>query len=197
MIVGNSFFEQSTKILITKRIIQFRGEVYQFSNVTGFSFQRLQPEVIPLRKESVIPWLIICSVSVWYIFSAPSPLYSGRLYTLIAYAALIFSILRIIQIELAPSSFMKERYGLILTLNSGDSRIFPSYEKEEVLKVVDEIYAFMRAEDERSSVSIEYKYDYSTHIGTLSVDQSKIYQHGSGDNIGGDKVMRNKRVIQG
>jgi hypothetical protein len=189
MTTDSSFFQESTEILITRKIIRIKGEVYQFSNVTGFSFQKLSPEMITIQKESTIPWLILLGGSTFYLSRASTFLSTSDIYTFLACLSIMISVMRIVQIEVAPSSRTKARYGLILILNSGSSIIFPSYNKREIVAVVDEIYSFMKEENDRELVSFQYNYDCSINIGEFSLDQSSsYYQYGRGDNIGRDKV---------
>jgi hypothetical protein len=218
---------QSTRILITRKIIQFEGEVYQFANVTGFSFSELDPTIIPIEKKSTLPWLLTLFLSVAYLLSSsmtvkgdvnPTPPASEvnlnqpkvsfvsreskssnsfqNEERIAAIIFLLFSVERILKIEFSESFRKEENYGLKLTLNSGESKIFISKNKPEILEVVEEIYKFMMLEDIEIGPglgtlqrSISINYNYTNNIGTLSIDQSSsYYQYGQGDNVGRDKV---------
>lgn len=196
MTIELSLFEESTDIEITRKIIRIEGEVYQFSNVTGFSFQKLEPERISIQKESTLPWLILLSSSILYVFLLSTPINSSDIYTLLAYILIVISIVRIVQIEGSPSSRIRLRYGLILILNSGSSIIFPSYNKDAVIKTVTEIYKFMKEENDRESIIIHYEFNHITNIGELSFDQSQRIQNFNAPMSGiiGSEIKDNAQV---
>jgi hypothetical protein len=168
---------QSTRILITRKIIQFEGEVYQFANVTGFSFSELDPTIIPIEKKSTLPWLLTLFLSVAYLLSSsmtvkgdvnPTPPASEvnlnqpkvsfvsreskssnsfqNEERIAAIIFLLFSVERILKIEFSESFRKEENYGLKLTLNSGESKIFISKNKPEILEVLDSAKFVLRCQ---------------------------------------------------
>jgi hypothetical protein len=113
-------------ILITKRTVRFTRNVYQTHNIAGFS----EGEV----DIGTIPWIIIIIVLLIGL-------------TVSAFNGGLGWFLNLLAIAGAVWNFAKPKhYGLLLTLNSGDRKLFTTTDKPGLKKVVSVIYDFIETE---------------------------------------------------
>ncbi len=120
--------ERNKVITITKRTVRFSYNVYQTHNITGFS----EGEV----DIGTIPWGII--IVVLLVSSIVGMGNSG-----------VGGLLGSVAIGGAIWNFSKPKhYGLLLTLNSGDKKLFTTIQKESLKQVIGVIYEFIESEKE-------------------------------------------------
>jgi Family of unknown function (DUF6232) len=118
--------EKNKVILITKRTVRFTRNVYQTHNIAGFS----EGEV----DIGTIPWIIIIIVLLIGL-------------TVSAFNGGLGWFLNLLAIASAVWNFVKPKhYGLLLTLNSGDRKLFTTTDKPGLKKVVSVIYDFIETE---------------------------------------------------
>lgn len=118
--------EKSKVILITKRTVRFARNVYQTHNVAGFS----EGEV----NIGMIPWAIIIMVLLIGLTVRVFNAGSGWFLILIAVAGAVWNFVK------------PKHYGLLLTLNSGDRKLFTTTDKPGLRKVISVIYDFIETE---------------------------------------------------
>lgn len=124
----NITLEHNKVITLTKRTIRFSKNVYQTHNITGFS----EGEV----DMGTIPWGII--VALLLIGSTVGIANSG-----------IGLVLSLAAIGGAIWNFSKPKhYGLLLTLNSGDKKLFTTTKTEQLKEIIAQIYEFIESEKE-------------------------------------------------
>lgn len=120
--------ERNKVITITKRTVRFSYNVYQTHNITGFS----EGEV----DIGTIPWGII--IVVLLVSSIVGMGNSG-----------VGGLLGLVAIGGAIWNFSKPKhYGLLLTLNSGDKKLFTTNQKESLKQVIGVIYELIETEKE-------------------------------------------------
>jgi hypothetical protein len=118
--------EKNKVILITKRTVRFARNVYQTHNISGFS----EGEV----DIGTFPWIII--IIVFLIGLIVGAFNGGLSWFLILLA-----------VAGAVWNFAKPKhYGLLLTLNSGDRKLFTTTDKPGLEKVISVIYAFIETD---------------------------------------------------
>ena len=118
--------EKNKVILITKRTVRFARNVYQTHNIAGFS----EGEV----DIGTIPWIIIIIVLLIGL-------------TVGAFNSGLGWFLNLLAIAGAVWNFVKPKhYGLLLTLNSGDRKLFTTTDKPGLKKVISVIYDFIETE---------------------------------------------------
>jgi Family of unknown function (DUF6232) len=165
-----------TKIYITKNTVKFGSDVYQFRNITGFGISPVKTEKFPFQW---ILGLFVIGLAVASYFNNFE----------IRAAGIIMAIVAIIWLIL--NTFMPEKYGLKLYLNSGSPMpIFVTTDMKGLEKVVDFLYNFMESNAEGSYVV--YSTDRSIRIeGSVggSVTAGDI-GGSSSSQVGGD-VSRN------
>lgn len=133
MATANSFgsnqnitLEKNKVITVTKRTVRFAKNVYQTHNITGFS----EGEV----DIGTIPWGIIIIV---FILALIVGSFNGGVASYLMFAA----------IGGAVWNFVKPKhYGLLLTLNSGDQKLFVTTDKENLKRVLEVVYDFIESE---------------------------------------------------
>lgn len=118
--------EKSKVILITKRTVRFARNVYQTHNIAGFS----EGEVDIGR----LPWIIIIIVLLIGLTVSAFNGALGQFLILLAIAGVVWNFA------------IPKRYGLLLTLNSGDRKLFTTTDKPGLEKVVSVIYDFIETE---------------------------------------------------
>ncbi|MEG4996219.1 hypothetical protein [Microcoleus sp. B4-D4] len=137
-----------TQIYITKNTVKFGSEIYQFRNVTGFGISPVKTEKFPIQW---ILGLFVIGLVVASYFNKPELRAGG----------IIMAIVAIIQLIL--NTFMPEKYGLKLYLNSGSPLpIFVTTDMKGLEKVVYVLYNFMESNAEGSYVV--YSSDRSIRI---------------------------------
>jgi Family of unknown function (DUF6232) len=116
---------EATLLEVTKKIVRFGDDVYQFRNVTGFGIGEVRRGRI-----SFIGWIIVLVISIplWGI-----PLILAILYSL----------------------FLAKSYGLMLYLNSGEAQIFITSDRNWLKKAVGTLYDFMQNAEEGSHMTLQ------------------------------------------
>lgn len=126
----NITLERNKVITITKRTVRFSSNVYQTRNITGFS----EGEV----DIGTIPWGIIILVFL------VSPIIGLANST-------VGGFLLLATIAGAVWNFVKPKhYGLLLTLNSGDKKLFITTNKPKLREVLEGILSLIESEKDRA-----------------------------------------------
>jgi hypothetical protein len=120
--------ERDKVITLTKRTLRFSKNVYQTHNIAGFS----EGDV----DIGTIPWvMIIVGLIIGLIFTS----FNNAIGWLLILGA----------IGGAVWNFVKPKYyGFLVTLNSGDKKLFITTDKEGIQKVISVIYDLIEAEQE-------------------------------------------------
>jgi hypothetical protein len=118
--------EKNKVILITKRTVRFARNVYQTHNISGFS----EGEV----DIGTIPWTTIIVVLLIGLIAVGANGGLGSLLILLAIAGAVWNFVK------------PKHYGLLLTLNSGDKKLFITTDKAGLKKVISAIYDFIETE---------------------------------------------------
>jgi len=118
--------ERNKTITITKRTVRFSHNVYQTHNITGFS----EGEV----DIGTIPWLIIIIVFFASSIAAIGNSGLGGFLSLVAIGGVIWNLAK------------PKYYGLLLTLNSGDKKLFTTSDKANLKVAIGAIYEFIEKE---------------------------------------------------
>ncbi|MEH2263800.1 DUF6232 family protein [Nostoc sp.] len=151
----NITLEKNKVLLITKRTVRFARNVYQTHNISGFS----EGEV----DIGTIPWVIIIIVLLLGLTISFFNSGSGWLLILLAVAAGIWNFVK------------PKHYGLLLTLNSGDKKLFTTTDKPGLKKVISVIYDFIESEKEAT-----YQ---------VSVNNNNVTGNFVQGNVGGDMIF--------
>jgi hypothetical protein len=122
----NITLERNKVITITKKTVRFSHNVYQTHNITGFS----EGEV----EIGTIPWVIIVAL---LLIGSIAGLGNSGIGLALSFAA----------IGGAIWNFTKPKhYGLLLTLNSGDKKLFTTTDKPNLKLAIGAIYEFIEKE---------------------------------------------------
>lgn len=129
----NEIIETSAYIEVTNQTLKFGATVYQFRNITGFS-------LADVGKKRIIPLAVIFLGFLWafFLFTTSS---NENINSFWGSVVICLSISGIMINENQP-----ERYGFLLELNSGSSRIFITNDVEGVKTIVYELYELMEKE---------------------------------------------------
>jgi hypothetical protein len=139
---------QNEEIKITRRTISFGRDVYQFHHVVGFSDGEVDlGEIIPMS-------VILIGFLVGFIVASLS---FFREYGI--------TILVLSSVGLAVNLYQGRRYGLLLTLTSGDKHLFITADSRGLAEVVGQIRSFMESGDNSSY--------------TVAVNNNSITVHGN------------------
>jgi hypothetical protein len=127
-IFGNqsTTLEKNTKIFVTKKTVRFGKNVYQTHNIAGFS----EGEV----DIGQIPWVLVLLL---LLFSLIVNSFNGGIGALLLLAGLAGGIWNLVK---------PKHYGFLLTLNSGDKKLFVTPDKDGLKKVIIDIYDFIEKE---------------------------------------------------
>lgn len=122
--------ERNKVITITKRTVRFSRNVYQTHNIAEFG----EGEV----DIGTIPWIIIISVLIVALIVG-------------VFNSGVGILLSVIWIGCAIWNFIKPKhYGFLITLNSGDKKLFTTTDKENLKRVIDVIYGLIETEKEKT-----------------------------------------------
>jgi hypothetical protein len=138
---------QNEEIKITRKTISFGRDVYQFHNVVGFSDGE-----VDLGKIIPMPIVLIGFLMGWIIANLSSR-DAGMLVLTLSFIALMVNI------------YQEKKYGLLLTLTSGDKHLFITSDSKGLAKVVDQIRSFMESDEDSSY--------------TVAVNNNSITVHGN------------------
>lgn len=139
----NISFERNKVIIVTKRTVRFANTVYQTRNITGFSECNIDTREIP---EILIALALILSLLAYAFFED-----IGDIMVVIGSLLMWFVILGALW-----NKFRPKRYGLLLTLNSGDKKLFTKTDKLGLKRVISVISDFIETErDTTYQISIE------------------------------------------
>jgi hypothetical protein len=120
--------ERNKVITITKRTVRFSYNVYQTHNITGFSEGEVDIGRIP--EGIIIVFLLVSSI----VGMGNSGV--GVLLGLVALGGIMWNF------------YKPKHYGLLLTLNSGDQKLFTTKQKESLKQVIGVIYELIESEKE-------------------------------------------------
>jgi hypothetical protein len=128
--------ERNKTITITKKTLRFSHNVYQTHNITGFS----EGEV----EIGTIPWGIIVALLLIGSIAGIGNSGIGLTLSLAAIGGAIWNFTK------------PKHYGLLLTLNSGDKKLFTTSDKANLKVAIGAIYEFIEKEkDATYQISIE------------------------------------------
>jgi hypothetical protein len=115
-------------VLVTKRTVRFGPNVYQTSNIAGFSEGEIEM--------AGIPWLLLIILMVvgLIVLAAAGNNNVGQVLIVLSIAGAFWNF------------FKPKQYGFLLTINSGDKVLFSSYDKKGVRETVSAISKFIESE---------------------------------------------------
>ena len=122
--------EWNKVITITKRTLRFSKNVYQTRNISAFGEGEVEIDIIPW-------WIVILfliSGVASYFFDRSNQ--GGLLLLLVGIIGLVWN------------CYKPKHYGLLVTLNSGDKKLFITSDKEGLQKVISVIYELIETEEE-------------------------------------------------
>lgn len=144
--------EQNKVITITKRTVRFSSNVYQTHNIAEFGEGEVDIGTIPLV---IIIFVIILGLII-------NSLKIGVGWVLI-----------LIGIGFAAWNFIKPKhYGFLITLNSGDKKLFTTTDKENLKRVIEVIYDLIETEKEAT---------YQISVKNSKVNGNFIQGYAGGD----------------
>lgn len=127
--------ERNKVITITKKTVRFSHNVYQTHNITGFS----EGEV----DIGTIPWGIIIVLSIVASIVSMGNSGLGLVLSSATIGGVVWNLTK------------PKHYGLLLTLNSGDKKLFTTSDKVNLKVAIGAIYEFIEKEkDATYQVSI-------------------------------------------
>jgi hypothetical protein len=146
--------ERNKVITITKRTVRFSRNVYQTHNIAGFG----EGEV----DIGTIPWIIIIGVLILGltigIFNINSE--GGFLLIFSASGGAVWNVIK------------PKHYGFLITLNSGDKKLFTTTDKENLKRVIEVIYDLIETEKEAT---------YQISVNNSKVNGNFIQGYAEGD----------------
>jgi uncharacterized membrane protein len=148
--------ERNKVITITKRTVRFSKNVYQTCNITGLS----EGEV----DVGTIPWIIIIGafgLSPIVGFSSGAV---GSLFVLAAISGVVWNFVK------------PKHYGLLLTLNSGDKKLFVTTDTVNLQRVIEEIANFIESD--------------KGEVYQISINNSQIQGNFVQGNVGGSMMFK-------
>lgn len=120
--------EWNQSITITKRTVRFSRNVYQTHKIAGFGEGKVDI--------GTIPWMIIIIVFLVALILAAFNNGVGLLFILAGIGG-------------GAWNFIKPKhYGFLLTLNSGDKKLFVTTDQEGLKRVIEVIYDLIETEEE-------------------------------------------------
>lgn len=122
----NITLERNKVITITKKTVRFSHNVYPTHNITGFS----EGEV----EIGTIPWGIIVALLLMGSIAGLANSGIGLALSLAAIGGAIWNFTK------------PKHYGLLLTLNSGDKKLFTTTDKPNLKLAIGAIYEFIEKE---------------------------------------------------
>lgn len=120
--------ERNKVITITKRTVRFSRNVYQTHNIAEFG----EGEV----DIGTIPWIIIIGILTMGLIISPFNNVVGLLLICFGIACGGWNVDK------------PKHYGFLLTLNSGDKKLFTTTDKEGLKRVIEVIYDLIETENE-------------------------------------------------
>lgn len=139
-------------ITITKRTVRFSKNVYQTHNIAWFG----EGEV----EIGTIPWIIIIVFLMVGLILAAFNNGVGLLFILSGIVGGVWNFIK------------PKHYGFLLTLNSGDKKLFVTTDREGLKQVIEEIYSIIETEEEAT---------YKIHINNSKVNGNFIQGYAGGD----------------
>lgn len=118
--------EKNKVITVTKRTVRFAKNVYQTHNIAGFG----EGEV----EIGAIPWIFIIVVFTLGLILISFNLRLGWLLLLAGIAGGVWNFAK------------PKHYGFLLTLNSGDKKLFVTTDQAGLKQVISVIYEFIETE---------------------------------------------------
>ena len=135
---SRTIYSKLTTIYITKKIVKFGDSVYQFCNVTGFKLTG-----IDVLNGSVIACLFMTFliVLITLVFTNIN-------------LAVLFAVSIYIIFTLIPQKLLK-KYGLEVSMNSGEKAIFTTNDIKGLKAVIAELSKFIESENETENCVID------------------------------------------
>lgn len=144
--------EQNKVITITKRTVRFSRNVYQTHNIAEFG----EGEV----DIGTIPWIIIIGVFIIGLIIVNFNPKVGLLVIIVSSIGAIWNVHK------------PKYYGFLLTLNSGDKKLFTTTDKENLKRVIEVIYDLIETEKEAT---------YQISVNNSKVNGNFIQGYAEGD----------------
>lgn len=140
---GTFVYQREKELKVTRNSVSFEDNVYQLCNITGFSAGQVQ-------RNPIIPcwWIVIGFIIGSILIYINIPLIYFRIYVPygtqhVGIGIFILSIAGMI-VDFNQST----RYGLILTLNSGDKHLFITTDWENLSRVITLLHRFIESKQE-------------------------------------------------
>jgi hypothetical protein len=118
--------EKNKVITVTKRTVRFARNVYQTHNIAGFG--EVEIDI------GTVPWALIVVVFILGLILDSFDLGVGRLLVLAGIAGGVWNFAK------------PKHYGLLITLNSGDKKLFVTTDKAGLKQVISVVYEFIETE---------------------------------------------------
>lgn len=122
-------------IYINKNTVQFGREVYQFHNITGFG-------VTPIKNTNT-PWILIIGLFMFGILLFAFPSSEVRVAGFVSIAIGVVGLMNNLREPI--------NYGFGLYLNSGQQKIFVTPNKDNLNKIVQELYDYMNDDNKNGT----------------------------------------------
>ena len=147
---GRVLYQTGKEIRITKRTVSFGSNVYQFKNITGFSDGKIKRRLLIPCWWLVVGFIIgfICinsNVHVGYF-------HFGKQYVLYGTKEIGICIIVLAILGMIIDFTQEKKYGLILTLNSGDRHLFVTSDQDRMFGVIRQLHAFMESDQDGAYV---------------------------------------------
>ena len=136
-------FNQNNDIRITKRTVSFSSHVYQLCNITGFSSGVVKTK--PMIPWNMVGYGIIISIALFIMNTTLYSNFSHGKFTSITTVHVSYIMMLILSILIIVNIFRAKKYGLLVTLNSGNHHLFVTSAYSYVGDIVDTIYEFIES----------------------------------------------------
>ena len=132
---SRTIYSKLTTIYITKKLIKFGDVVYQFCNVTGFKITEVNVINTPDGKYFIfLPigcFLTFININFW--------------------GAFLFTI----TVVIVMLNILPKKYGLEVSMNSGEKAVFTTNDLKGLKTVIAELSKFIESENERENCAID------------------------------------------
>jgi hypothetical protein len=185
---GTFIYQKGKELKVTRNSVSFEDNFYQLCNITGFSAGRVKR-----RPVFSYWWIIIGFILGAILIDINMPVSYFRFsnkYIPYGTKHIGFGIVALSILGIIINLIQETKYGLILTLNSGDKYLFITTDIGSVTKVVNQLNAFIESKQDgvymvsitNNSVKVKGNITGVTTVGTRSTTIS------SNVNNSGDKA---------
>lgn len=133
---SRTIYSKLTTIYITKKLIKFGDVVYQFCNVTGLKITEVNVINTPADGKYFIFFLLGC------FFNFININFGG---------AFLFTI----TVVIVMLNILPKKYGLEVSMNSGEKAVFTTNDLKGLKTVIAELSKFIESENERENCAID------------------------------------------